>query len=367
MFKLVLYVSALLVIFGCSSGPKVFEKNSPNNQASNTQVTLSYIKSYLLLGNIEKAEQLFRTIETPEKNAHAMLLLAELQAAKSNSIDAQTAFISALNDQQYNHPLNKSNVTNNLVDYFCSERKWPALQGYASALVTSGVNNNQLPSSVALQLKNKTLTQIGLCFFNGQQLEQADQLLQQIDLTTNVNPEVHLALARIAIEQNQMAAAQTSMERYEATKSQIDAKMLWTAFEVYQALDQPDIAERTGKYLYSLFPHSEYTRKYILAKKRSERLKRQQKAQELLSVNDLEPLEYEKENSTEAKAVKKQEEQNQLLPEPEFSIHIIKKGETLYQLSKRYDVSIPELQSLNPTLEIDNISVGTKIRITRTR
>jgi LysM repeat protein len=43
----------------------------------------------------------------------------------------------------------------------------------------------------------------------------------------------------------------------------------------------------------------------------------------------------------------------------------MQKGETLYQLSKRYGVTIPELQAWNPSLVIDDISVGTKIRVTR--
>jgi LysM repeat protein len=47
----------------------------------------------------------------------------------------------------------------------------------------------------------------------------------------------------------------------------------------------------------------------------------------------------------------------------EKSFHIMKKGETLYQLSIRYGVTSPELMSWNPNLVIDDISIGTKIRI----
>ncbi|MEP1449119.1 MAG: LysM peptidoglycan-binding domain-containing protein [Paraglaciecola sp.] len=351
----------------CTTNQTITPLSEPIDRTSDeTEIKLSHVKAYLMIGNINKAQESFNAIDATNSRdvPNNLITLSELRAATGDAEGAQKAFLLALS----NAPFDKLSVPETLTDYLCSEKKWPALEGYAAALFTSSDEiPNESRSSARIKLKNKTLTQIGLCFFNGQQLEQADQLLQQIDLTQNINPEVHLALARIAVEQNQLDTAQASMKRYEATKSQIDAKMLWTAFEVYQALEQPEMTERTGEYLYSLFPHNEYTRKYILARKRSERLKRQQEAQELLSKNDLVPLGYEKEISTKAKAAKEQETQNQRLPEPEFSIHIIKKGETLYQLSKRYDVSIPELQSLNPTLEIDNISVGTKIRITRTR
>ncbi|MBU3003031.1 LysM peptidoglycan-binding domain-containing protein [Paraglaciecola arctica] len=53
--------------------------------------------------------------------------------------------------------------------------------------------------------------------------------------------------------------------------------------------------------------------------------------------------------------------------ETEHLIHIMKKGETLYQLSKLYGISIPELQAWNPDLAINNISVGTEIRISHSQ
>jgi hypothetical protein len=62
-----------------------------------TQVTLSHIKAYLLLGTIKKADQLFQTIEAPELNAQEM-------------------FLSALTDDQFEVPLNKANVPADLLD-----------------------------------------------------------------------------------------------------------------------------------------------------------------------------------------------------------------------------------------------------------
>ena len=101
-----------------------------------------------------------------------------------------------------------------------------------------------------------TPAQIGLCFFNEQKFEQAKKWLQQLNYAHPIPPQVHLALARIAIEKNQLLVAQKSIKQYETTKSNIDAKMLWTAFEVYQTLKQPEIATQIGEHLYSLFPHN---------------------------------------------------------------------------------------------------------------
>lgn len=347
MFKQILYASTILFL-SCSYSPSDRQsagltKNSPKFN----QVTLSHVKAYLLLGDIEKAEQLLQTIKSSEPNAKTMLTLAELQAAKGNSVEAQRMFLLALSDSLYDAPLNKNEISENLLDYFCAEKKWPALEGYASALVVSSNNNNtQSISPSKSKSKNNALTQIGLCFFDKQHFDQAQKWLQQLDVNQQIDPQAHLALARIAVEKNKISIAQESINQYEATKTKIDAKILWTTFEVYQALKQPEIAAQTGEYLYSLFPYNEHTRKYILTTKREERTKLQQ--QETMALL----------------------ETNNLVPEPpspalEESFHIMKKGETLYQLSKRYGVTIPELQSWNPSLVIDEISVGTKIRITR--
>jgi Tfp pilus assembly protein PilF len=334
-------------MLGCSSRPIDIKTSSINNSEHSTQVTLSHVKAYLLIGNIQKAEQLFQTIETPELSAQAMLTLAELHAAKGISIEAQKVFLAALTDNQFKLSLHQASIPAGLLDYFCEEKKWPALQGYASALVVNTAEDKTQNSSLSgTLLKNNALSQIGLCFFNKQHFDDAQKWLQQLDVTQQLAPQVYLALARIAVEQKQYPKAQGYINQYEAQKTTIDAKMLWTAFEVYMALEQPEVANKLGEYLRSFFPNNEYTRNYIITVKRGERvMRRQQAATALIETNNLAPVPS--------------------APEP--SIHIIQKGETLYQLSKRYGVTIPELQAWNPSLVIDDISVGTKIQVTRSR
>jgi Tfp pilus assembly protein PilF len=347
LFKHVLIVMTLLVTLGCSSSPSNLKTSSVNNNVHSSHVTLSHVKAYLLLGNIQKAEQLFQTIEAAQMNFQSMLALAELHAAKGSSIEAQKVFLLVLTGNQFEEPLNKSIIPASLLDYFCTQKKWPALQGYASALVANTpLDNPQNASPTVNILKNSALTQIGLCFFNEQHFDEAQKWLQQLDVTQQLAPHAYLALARMAVEQRQYPTAQQLINEYEVTKNKIDAKMLWTAFEVYRALERPEIANQIGEHLYSLFPNNEYTRNYILTVKRGERMmRRQQKAATLIQTTG---LTFEK---------------NQTVSFSEEPFHIIQKGENLYQLSKRYGVTTPELMSWNPNLFIDDISIGTKIRI----
>lgn len=348
MLKYLVVISGILALLSCSTTPTDAPKSHATiNVTDSTLVTLSHVKAYLLIGNVKQAQKTFDTIANSQAMPNTLLTLAELRAASGEAEGAQQAFLQALSNEQ----LDKESVPVTLIDYFCSQNKWPALQGYASALVADSSDDKiqaHIPS--AIHLKNNALTHIGLCFFNVKRWDEAQKWLQQLDTTQQLDPQADLALARLAVEQKQYPKAQAYINQYEATKTAIDAKMLWTAFEVYQALDQSETAEQTGENLYSLFPNNEYTRKYILTKKREERIKRKQ--QETVAL--LETI-----NSSPDKKLPSRTP----APAYEQSFHIMKKGETLYQLSKRYDVSIADLLKWNPDLVVDNIPLGASVRL----
>lgn len=332
------------MIFGCSSIPNNVKISSVNinSSAHSSQITLSHVKAYLLLGNIKKAEQLFETIEVPELNAQAMLTLAELHAAKGNSVDAQQVFLLALTDDQFVVPINKTTIPTDLLDYFCVEKKWPALQGYGAAILTSASDDNaQLTYNTLI---NKALTKIGLCFFQAQRWNDAKHWLEKIDYNLQVTPLTYLALARSNIELQLYSDAQRLITRYESTKDNVDAKTLWTTIEVYIALKQPEMVIQTGENMRSLFPFNQYTRNYILLTKRG-------RIQAL--VNNA--LAASTTSSTAPKFV-----------QPSDSLdaeHVIKKGETLYQLTQKYKVSVAQLLLWNANLAINKISIGTRIKL----
>jgi len=346
LLKYLIIAGGVLLLFGCSTVPTNAKKDDSSiNVADSTLITLSHVKAYLLIGNVKQAQKTFDTIDNAHAVQNTLLTLAELRAATGDAEGAQQAFLQSLDSGQ----LDKHSVSLTLMDYFCTQKKWPALQGYASALVANTPEDNaQNASPSGIHVKSIALTQIGLCFFNEQQFNEAQKWLQQLDVTQPLAPQAYLALARMAVEQKQYPKAQEFINQYELTKTTIDAKMLWSAFEVYMSLEQPEIANLLGENLRSLFPNNEYTRNYIITVKRKQRMmRRQQNATALIQTID----------STF--------EKKQAILSPEQPFHIMQKGETLYQLSKRYGLTIPELQAWNPSLEIDNISVGTKIRVTR--
>ena len=309
------------------------------NSAHSNQVTLSHVKAYLLLGNIKKSEQLFATIEAPELNAQAMLTLAELHAAKGNSVDAQQVFLLALTDSQFELPINKTTVATDLLDYFCAQKKWPALQGYGAAILVP-VNDDKIELADNNYI-NKALTKIGLCFFQAQRWNDAEYWLEKINYKQQVIPLTYLALARSHIAQQLYPDAQRLITLYERTKDNITPQSLWTMIEIYMALKQPKMVIQLGENMRSLFPNNAYTRKYIMLTKRG-RIQAIVNNSLASTTSNPAPIHVPRSDSLAA-------------------VHVIKKGETLYQLTQKYKVTVAQLLLWNPNLAINKISIGTRI------
>jgi Tfp pilus assembly protein PilF len=320
LFRHFLFLSSVLIILGCSSSPNNLQNKNIQGE-SISQVTLSHVKAYLLIGNITKADERFQTIQTPELVPGAMPALAQLRAAKGDSLGAQQAFIFALDNQT----LSGQPITSKLLDYFCQKKMWQALEGYGA---------NLLDSSTDIMAKNASLSMIGQCFFKTHEWLKAKYWLTQLDLMQAVVPLDFLALARLSIEDKQYKKAEQFILRFEETKNNLNAHTLWTALKVYQGLQQPKRVEQIGQHLSALFPDSDYSLVY---------------------------LEMRKANTQGLNRIVKEEVPTRAKLDTKGKTHIMKKGETLYQLSKRYNVLIRDLLKWNPDLIVNDISLETKV------
>ncbi|KXI27665.1 LysM peptidoglycan-binding domain-containing protein [Paraglaciecola hydrolytica] len=325
MLRSLFLLSAIYLASACTTSPstQTDKISPPKDTAQLNNVTLSHVRAYLLIGNIQKAEERFQTISNLELNPESLLTLAELRAAKGDILGAQQAFSLAINDPLFN----KKQMSSGLLDYLCDHKKRQVLQGYAAGLTSD---------ELSVSTKNQQLTTIGLCFVNEQQWSEARHWLSQIDLNKAVEPIVYLVLARFDVEQRQYDSAQQFMDKFEATRTKVDAQILWHTFEVYSLLQHQQQAEQAAQQLMILFPNTAFARKYLILTKRLKK-----NIQKTLN----EPLEAPTPTRVQVK------------------VHVIKKGETLYQLSKRYDVSVADLLKWNPTLVVNDIALGSVIRV----
>ena len=322
MWRAFFLLSCFCLIAACSSKPTP-RANDQNARQAPPDVTLSHVKAYLLLGNTAKAEERFQTLNKQEMNAHTQLVLAELNAAKGDSIGAQQAFLQSINDSALNNEL----VDSDLLAYFCGEKKWLPLQSYADGLDAKSLSKAK---------RNEQLSTIGHCFFSAGRWPEALQIYNKAELESSLPPFSFLALARLNIELEKYQLAQDLIDRFELYKTQVDAETLWYSFEVYAALNKSLLAQRYAQQLMSLFPNTRYARNYLMYTKRN---KKQQLEQQPAQAQ---------------------------IPTPKAAgpkIHSIQKGENLYQISKRYGLTVDDLLKWNAKLVIDDIAIGTPIQL----
>ena len=330
--RTILVLTGMFMLLACTSKQVETQAVSvPRVVSHANKITLSYVRAYLQIGNIKKAREQFQKVDQAELNPSAMLALAELRAAEGDIVGAQQAFLFSFSDNQAKTPFNHAQVSPELIDFFCREKKWPALEGYAGALIKD---------IAVIDASNSPYSTIGICSFHAQRWRKAKYWLEKLDFSKAVDPFTYLALARISIEQKKYSAAKGWMIKFEAAKTTIDAKILWSAFEVYRALQKTDIALRIAENLRSLFPNSPHTQKLdsLMSSTQATSPARQRRAV----------------TGTVTTSVQKR---------PTLVFHSIKSGETLYQLSKQYELSMADLLLWNPNLVIENIALGTRIRI----
>lgn len=323
MLQFLFVLSALYLITACASQPTAAPQPVPQSAPQSNDITLSHIRAYLALGNFQKAEERFQIIDTPEQDPDALLVLAELRAVKGDNLGAQQAFLQSVNHSE----VGRHQVSTDLLDYFCREKKWPILQGYAL-----GLEGSDLPVTA----KNQQLSSLGRCFFSGKYWQDAYNSLSKLDFNQQVEPFAYLALARLHVEQQQDKMAQQFIDKFEANKTQVDPEILWTSFEVYSALQKPQLAQQSAQQLVTLFPNNPFTRKYLILTKRNKNMR-----QEEVIAPPVLPVEHN------------------IKPK----IHLIKAGETLYQISKYYNISVADILLWNPGLAIDSISLGAPIQV----
>ena len=323
MFRIVFLFAIFSILPACSSNTLSSENSAPLEKRQSDKILLSYVRSYLLLGNLIKAEEHFSQLRHTAFTSEALLLSAEINALQNDPIAAQRDFLLAIDDT----PQAAIDVSPTLVDYFCTENKWTALDALAASLQTSPAM-----SPLTIQQINK----IGVCYFRHKKWDQAHSLLYVSDNQLEVESFVYLVLARIKVEYKDFSSAQALIAKYEINKTTATPESLWLSYEVYHALQQNKLAEQTGEMLIILFPDTDQAKLYNT----------------VVKFNQID-------SNTRAAALTNPVEQTNV----EVKYHSIKRGETLYQLSKRYNVAISLLLKWNEQLNINDIPIGTQIQV----
>jgi Tfp pilus assembly protein PilF len=321
LIKLTNVFLLILALQACGSH-KAIQPNNPAQPKATIQASLSYIKAYLQLGDIQQAQSLYDDLNRPDSSVDTLLVLAELRAAQNDPTGAQQAFFDAMAFPQFL----VSSTPNQLINFFCEQKKWLALEGYAKSVQQMTLTSNQ---------KNQYLTPVALCFYNHNKPDEAGFWLAQLDSESQLSADVYLALAKIRADSQEWTIAKRFMRLFERNKTQVTADNLWSAAHIYHVLNRPNKASQLIDSIQRLFPMWEFPKSY----------------QNQILIADKRKVAKVEESEPELKTFLVNRS----------TVHVMQKGETLYSLSRKYQVNVSELKTWNPNLIVDDIPLGTSI------
>ncbi len=338
MKKLITIVmsGSLLCLTACSQTPDSDELK--RDVSVNATTSLSIALAYLQLGNVKKAEPNLKRALEEQPNSGAVYLGYALYYQQLGEYEkAEASFVQA---KRYS-PSN--GAPQDFATYLCRKGEYEsAVSHYTSTVSVAGDG-----------IKKSLLISLGECYYIQEKwAEAASAFEESLSVPIPDNDKALLRLADIALRDNNAKKALTYLEQFNQSKTQVTADSLSLEAKIYQRLGLESKLSHTVDMLQTLFPNHESTALYQTAQKTD--IEEVPEKQEVIIAKQkpVEDVPSEPESLNDNQPTEQQ---------PKF--HIIKKGETLYRITRMYAVTLEQLAEWNPTLKADDISIGTKILI----
>ena len=323
-------LACLLVISACST--------KPDNELSNPQIvrsatsSLSIALAYLQLGSPTKAEPNLQKALAENPASGAVYLGYALYYQQLGDYEkAEAAFFEA---RQLSPP---NLIPEDFVTYLCRKGEYEAATSHYTSVV----------SVAGERIKKSLLVDLADCYYQQGYLTEAEDIYNQsLNLPSGSNDSALLKLAELSLDKGNSSAALDYVTQFNETKEQVTPQSLLLEIKTYEALNLDDKAAQVSDMLAALFPNSDHVEQKIdvtSVEQRNEHVV-SQSTETQLSNESSEPV-------TASLAVAEEEAKH----------HVLMKGETLYRVTRIYNVSLEQLKEWNPTLEANDISIGTKI------
>jgi type IV pilus biogenesis/stability protein PilW len=341
--KNILALVFVCVMSGCST--KQDSGGSNLQIVRNATSSLSIALAYLQLGNTEKAEPNLQKALNESPQSGAVYLGYALYYQQIGDYEkAEAAFFQA---RQYSP---RSLIPQDFVTYLCRKGEYESATSHYSSVV-----------SVAGERVNKSLL-IGLaeCYYQQEYWAEAEEAyLVSLEQPSGTNDRALLRLAELSLNRNEPKTALEYLTRFNMAKTQVTAESLALELKTYEALELQDKVQEVGDMLSTLFPNHEYAQTLTSATESKPKEIKKQPVSVKERSRTLAKLETKETKPVEAGTTKAKVEVT--VVDEAVKYHVIKKGETLYRVTRIYDVSLEQLRAWNPELKVNDISIGTKI------
>lgn len=300
----------------------------------NATSSLSIALAYLQLGNTGKAElNLQKALDENPTSGSVYLGYALYYQQLGDYEKAEAAFFQA---KQYSPA---SLIPEDFVTYLCRKGEYDAATSHYTSVV----------SVAGDRVKKSLLIDLAECYYRQEHVEKAEEAyLQSLKQSGGSNDKALLRLAELALKRGESLVALDYLARFNASKVHVTAESLQLEIDTYQVLGMEDKVSQASQMLSALFPNHLSNGHMVTEGETSESLPKPQ------TIDDSQVI-------ATSIADTSIEETETPASEESARHHILKKGETLYRVTRMYDVSLEQLRAWNPELEINNISIGTKI------
>ncbi|MDD3267261.1 MAG: LysM peptidoglycan-binding domain-containing protein [Burkholderiales bacterium] len=341
------FLLSSLVIFGCAAHVK---NNNPSDKVtvseskkiSDTHVNLSL--EYIHNNALDLAlDQVNQAISANESNAKAYMVRAITYQLLHENSNAESNFQKSLsldNSSPYTHV--------NYANFLCSQ------ESYDEAFVSfNDALNNPLYLSPEVGYYNR-----GKCYFQRNDLESANENLLQSISYKHVPQDSYILLARINYKQYKYTDANSYMDKYSGVQT---PATLWLHIQILQAL--VDITQDKNK------KKSYENNEKLLAKVLVTDFRSSVEANEYIALDGKQMVSSGSSLAKAEKVIEENEEKDDSVNNSKMVMETEKNGRryitisphnTLYSISKAYDVSIIKLKKIN-RLSSNNILIGSKL------
>lgn len=205
-----------------------------------------YIKlgvQYIQLGNFDIAlKYLKKALKTDSNSSDAHDTIGILYQQLERPEKARTHFQKAVTLRP-----GSARAQNNFGRFLCAQGEVETAQQHFKLAYENPLYTNKVFA----------ITNAGSCYLNNDHLEQAEQFLRQ---ALSISPKFSPALkemAALSLKQGKHHSARAFLQRFQETKAQPSAELLWLGVQTELALGDERSAQRYKNTLFEQFPKSE--------------------------------------------------------------------------------------------------------------
>ncbi|MFD1619266.1 type IV pilus biogenesis/stability protein PilW [Thalassotalea marina] len=346
---------------GCVTQTYENDKTTPviKNESSNNEIAMTRISlglGYLKMGNTTQAKL------NLEKAKRFAPNLVQVYTAFAHYYDVvgEPELATQAFDKALTLNAKDADTLNNYGVFLCKQEKYDkAEKQFLKAIAVP-----------AYLLVAKSYENLALCQLKANNFDKAEHYLDKSIQHSPTSASSLLQMMRLQYAKANYEDAQVYLKRYEKSTRRFSSQALALAYKIYEKQNNQRIAKNYGAMLVKMFPNSFEARQYLLNEldviEADELAKLYQSTQQTTVSTNKRVVKLSPSSSGQVEKSKPQQKATvtnvkptqTLKPEEPRAHHIVKAGETLFSISRTYNIQMKAIERWNSISRTGTIKVG---------